>query len=288
MPFPLDVDGCTRTGLLARAADPSAPLLVVLHGAGGTGAGMAALTRLHRRGPAVGVSVAFPDGVGRVWNDHRGAPRLRRREDVDDVAFLQQLVEQLAGPDADPRRVAFAGISNGALMSEHLARHALVPVGTIALVAGAATVRSRSEVPVPRRPCSVLLFAGTADPLVPFAGGPIGFSRLVGGRRSDAVGDLEPAPRGVAVAVESVAADWVVADGLGGVAPASVPVAGAGLPVTHVRWSAPGHRSVDLWRIDGGGHTWPGGTQYLPSRLVGPVAPGLDASGAILTAVRSR
>jgi len=34
-----------------------------------------------------------------------------------------------------------------------------------------------------------------------------------------------------------------------------------------------------------GGHTWPGGLQYLPPRLVGAVAGRLDATGLILESV---
>jgi polyhydroxybutyrate depolymerase len=39
---------------------------------------------------------------------------------------------------------------------------------------------------------------------------------------------------------------------------------------------------VALYRIDGGGHTWPGGAPYLPERFIGPVARSLDASGTLL------
>jgi poly(3-hydroxybutyrate) depolymerase len=37
----------------------------------------------------------------------------------------------------------------------------------------------------------------------------------------------------------------------------------------------------------GGGHTWPGGAQYLPHRLLGPVARDLDATGIILDTFRT-
>jgi hypothetical protein len=37
-----------------------------------------------------------------------------------------------------------------------------------------------------------------------------------------------------------------------------------------------------MHRIVGGGHTWPGGPQYAPARLVGPVARHLDATGILL------
>jgi polyhydroxybutyrate depolymerase len=33
--------------------------------------------------------------------------------------------------------------------------------------------------------------------------------------------------------------------------------------------------------IEGGGHTWPGGSRYLPAAIVGPVSQELDASRAL-------
>ena len=40
--------------------------------------------------------------------------------------------------------------------------------------------------------------------------------------------------------------------------------------------------AVVLYTINGGGHTWPGGSQYLPKRIIGPGLPGdLDANAVI-------
>jgi len=65
--------------------------------------------------------------------------------------------------------------------------------------------RQARPVPVPGRDTRFLAFHGTADPLVPYQGGPIGLGRLVGrgGARRPAV-----AGRGVAAPIEEVAADW--------------------------------------------------------------------------------
>lgn len=283
----LDVGGEPRTYSLAPAAQPDAPLLLVLHGAGGTGLGMAALTGLHTRGPAAGFAVVFPDGSGGVWNDQRDAPRLKRREGIDDVAFLEALIARLVSDHvAAPSPVFAAGISNGALMSEHLARHGLIDLAGIALVAGAATVVSRQAVPSPARPTLVVAFAGTADPLVPYAGGPIGpLGRLVQQR-----GERQRASpgRGLAAPAEDVAADWAAANGCAPLPTVETEPAGAdGLVVTKLIWHAPGRPSVVLYRVEGGGHTWPGGAQYLPPRIVGPVASNLDATGVILDAFRA-
>ena len=276
---PIDSGGRARTDSLAAAARPAAPLLLVLHGGGGTGLGMAALTGLWERGPAAGFAAVFPDGFGHVWNDQRNAPRLKRREGIDDVAFLRALVERLAADGvADADAVFGVGISNGSLMSEHLARPSLLPVRGLALVAGPATSATRAASAVPAHPAEVVMFHGTADPIVPYAGGPI---RPLGGLGSR--GDAERrAGRGGVAPVETVAADWATANGC---PPEPVvetlPVSAGDLPVTRFTWTAPGHPAVVLHRIEGGGHTWPGGEQYLPPRLVGTVAR-LDATGIVL------
>jgi polyhydroxybutyrate depolymerase len=51
-----------------------------------------------------------------------------------------------------------------------------------------------------------------------------------------------------------------------------------------VRVSYPACRSsseVVLYRVEGGGHTWPGGVQYLPSFVIGPTSRSVSASEAI-------
>jgi polyhydroxybutyrate depolymerase len=279
----VDVNGVRRTFLTAPANAPGGPLLIVLHGAGGAGLGMAALTGLAVRGPASGFTVVFPDGVGGVWNDNRDAPGLRRREGVDDVEFLRRLVDdQAIAGIVDRNRVFLTGISNGALLAEHVARHNLLPVHGIGLVAGSATVRSREAMPRPRVPTALVAFAGTADPLIPYGGGPIGPLGRVVGRRSQR--QSEPA-RGVAVGIETVAVDWAAVNGLLAMpAVEQVAVPPDDLPVTRLTWQAPSALSVVVHKIDGGGHTWPGAAQYLPARFVCPVARTLDASAIMLAA----
>ncbi len=220
----------------------------------------------------------FPDGVRHVWNDARDAPKLASREGVDDVAFLRALIDELAseqGTSTGP--VYLAGISNGALFAEYVARQALVPVAGLGLVAGTGTVTSRQTLSVPRQPARVVAFAGTADPLVPYGGGPI---RLMGrlAQRRGAAG------RGLAAPAEEVAADWAAANGCPSEANLERVSIPGGIPVTRLSWRAPGRPAVELYRIEGGGHTWPGGAQYLPERFVGPVAKGLNATGLVVEA----
>ena len=273
----IDVGGAARRYHLAPPppGDPSrAPILVVLHGAGGQGPGMAAMTQLDRRGPAAGFVTVFTDGVGRVWNDTRGSAALARRAHVDDVGFLQALVAGLAAAGrgrAD--RVFLAGMSNGALMAEHVARHGLLSVAGLALVAGPGTQSSRSAHPRPAQACAVVVFAGTADPLIPYGGGAIGPLGRVALRRDAGAG-----ARGQAVAAEDATAEWAAANRITA-APVSEDLAmpAGALPVRRTTWAAPGRPPAVLYRIDGGGHTWPG-HDALPEWWLGATTESIDAT----------
>ena len=279
------IGGFVRTFAMVPAAT-RAPLVVVLHGAGGTGLGMAALTGLGHRAAQAGVAAVFPDGWGNVWNDGRAAPRLRRRQGVDDVVFIRSLVELLVNEGvAEPERVFAVGMSNGAFLAEHLARHALVPLAGTVLVAGGAARGSRDAMPMPARPASVLAFHGTADPLVPYAGGPIGPLGQLVNRRSARRGGSPG--RGLATPIMTVAADWAAAGGAFG-PPMTEHLASppGDLALSRLHWPS-ARPPVVVYRVEGGGHTWPGGAPYLPARIVGPVARFLDATGILLDFVRN-
>jgi polyhydroxybutyrate depolymerase len=89
-------------------------------------------------------------------------------------------------------------------------------------------------------------------------------------------------------AVETVAGDWAAGNGIGGEpAVEQLPGAAGDPPVTRLTWAAPGCPPVVLYRIEGGGHGWPGGPQFLPARVVGPIPRHLDATGILLDMVRA-
>jgi polyhydroxybutyrate depolymerase len=278
----LVVAGVERGYWLARAAAARGPLLMVLHGSGTSGREVAtAFSGLASRGPAAGVTVVFPDGWGGVWHIARppaGEPAL------DDAAFLAELAGKLAGPEVP---LVLAGISNGGGFAEHVARYGLLPVAGLFLVAGTLREFSRAGCPVPRQQAAVTIMAGTADPMAPYYGGPLA-SRGVAGRvlrrRARRHGD-RPAERRM-IAVETVARDWAVGNGIGGEpAAAELPGTAGDPPVTRLTWAAPGCPPVVLYRIEGGGHGWPGGPQFLPSRMIGSVPRHLDATAILLDQV---
>jgi len=163
----LDVAGVRRGYWLARGPGGSpGTLLVVLHGSGTSGKDVAAtFTGLAARGPAAGVTTVFPDGWDGVWHIARppaGEPGL------DDAAFLRALVGESGATS-----VFLAGISNGAGFAEHAARHGLLPLAGLFLVAGTIREFSLDAKPVPRQRTAVTIMSGTGDRAVNYDGGPL-------------------------------------------------------------------------------------------------------------------
>jgi len=272
----LEHQGRTRTWHLyvPPGHDPSkpAPLVLALHGGGGTGERFDRSTNgsVTREAERRGWLVVFPDGVDKGWNDGREIHTRRDvgRKDVDDVGFLAKLVERLVGSHGvDPARVYAMGISNGGFMSFRLGVDLAEKIAAIAPVTANMTPFLAGRKPA--RPMPVLVLNGTADPLVPYDGGHV---RVLG------------QDRGAVLSTEASIRWWVERNGC----PSTF--TRAWLPdrardgtrvevVTHADCAA--GTEVVLYRIVGGGHTWPGGQQYLPRLLVGRVCRDIDGTRTI-------
>ena len=258
---------------------------------------MAWFTGLAGRGPAAGITTVFPDGWKGAWHPARPPAR---QPDLDDALFLAELARHLEGLGAARSWPVFlAGISQGARYAEHVARNGLLPVTGLFLVAGTALQSSRRMAPVPQLRASVVLVMGTGDPTSPYAGGRLtrrGISGRILKRRAVSHGELPG--EDIVAGAEAVVADWAMANGItasgitgnaitgtGGIARPSIeelPMAPGDLPVTRKTWTRPGCHPSTLYRIDGGGHGWPGGPQFMPARAIGPITKHLDATGLLL------
>lgn len=112
--------------IVPDSAGPGAPLVLALHGGGGRGDRLDRAMRsgLSRGAARRGWVLAMPDGIEKGWNDGRKltTDKDKRRAKVDDVGFLEHLVDQLAADGTiDPERVFVIGISNGGFMAYRLA-----------------------------------------------------------------------------------------------------------------------------------------------------------------------
>jgi polyhydroxybutyrate depolymerase len=171
-PERLDFGGLVRTyGVHVPAGlDHPVGLVVNLHGAGATGADQERDTNYDAVADAHGFIVAYPDGIDFSWADGRG-PSQPDRQGIDDVGFITALAGKLVADfGIDPGHVFATGMSAGAFMVNRLACERADVFAAIAPVAGTLGVNVGC---VPSRPVAVLETHGTADPVVPFSGGPM-------------------------------------------------------------------------------------------------------------------
>ena len=250
---------------------PSAPLqglpaVFALHGGGGKGLQLRAhiSERFDRLAEREGFLVVYPDGVDKSWNDGRDNDRPAARQHVDDVGFLGALADRLVKErGADPRRLYAVGISNGGFMSHALACRDAARWAAVAPVAASLPLEAESPCR-PARPVPVLMVNGTEDGLI---GWDLNEVRLLWKR----MGRKRTVP-------ETVSA-WTVLDGCKG-EPAREDLPDAD-PKDGTRWSLSAWRDcaagseVLLYKVDGGGHTWPRAGIYLP-RVVGRTSQDVD------------
>jgi polyhydroxybutyrate depolymerase len=238
-PGTLTSGGLERQYLLhvptSYTGDDATPLVVNLHGHGSNAGEQAIYSGLLVKAEEKGFIVVTPQGTGaephfNFTTVEAGAP--------NDVAFISDLLDTLESElCVDPSRVYAAGISNGAAMSVTLACLLSNRIAAIAPVAGLFFFPGCPSI----RPVSVIAFHGTDDKLVPFEGGP--------------VGDLQAPP------VEDSLQQWAEHDECTS-GPQDERVS------DHVRLRryddcAEG-ATVELYAVEGGGHTWPGATIDVP------------------------
>jgi polyhydroxybutyrate depolymerase len=237
--------------LPARPPAGAYPLVIALHGAFGSGAHLEQKIGLDAIADREGFAVVYPDGIHGRWND--GRPD---EGEVDDVGFIRSLIDRLATSyPIDRGRIYALGMSNGGMLAYRLGCELSDKLVAIASVAGelpAAIARSCH----PARAISVLAIHGTADQLVPFEGGQ------VIGSRNGRVGRPRGAVIGALRSVELFAANARCGPPTITVEPDRDPADGTTVKAIAFAGCADG-ASVEILVIDGGGHTWPGGTGEL-------------------------
>jgi len=253
------------------------PLVIALHGRGVDGEGMIIVTRkgFDRLAERDMFIVLYPDGIELNWNDGRRdeeADDRAHRDNIDDVGFIGSLIDKIVREyNADPQRVYVTGISNGAILSYRLACELSHKIAAIAPVDGNIPLLFIDDCS-PSRHVPVLAINNVDDPVVPFEGGEI-------------YGHFGKEMLGRVLSVDQSVGFWVKRNGC-----SPVPVIteepdrdpADGTRVTRkVFVNEDDGTEVILYVVDGGGHTWPGGLQYLPSRFIGKTSRDIDANEVI-------
>ena len=212
--IPAGYDGRTRL-----------PLVLELHGSGGTAAGQARTSGFDQVAAREGFAVASLQAESSRWNVPVNATR------PDDVAYVRDVIDHVSARlCTDPARVYATGFSGGGRMSSLLGCKLNDRIAAIAPVSGL-----RWPAPCAGRPVPVLTFHGLADPQNPYAG-------RVPGRNDEWVESVPEALAG-----------WARHNGCRLNAIEEDPAG----PLSTLRYA--GCRDgaeVRLIRIDGLGHTW--------------------------------
>ncbi len=235
------------------------PLIIALHGRGGTGAEIERLSGLSSLSDEEGFAAVYPDGVEGTWNDGRELDSFpAMRDGIDDVGFIERLVDHLVDRfDVDPGRVYATGISNGGHMSHRLGAELSHRLAAIAPVAASMPrlVHDRAK---PSNPIGVIVFFGDEDPVNWWDGG------------GQAGGASAPVPE--------IMRWWARHNGCS--PEPSVerlpPAVDDGTRIRRETWGGSPNEVV-LYAIEGGGHTWPGGPSPRREHIFGCTTHNLDA-----------
>lgn len=238
------------------------PVLFHLHGGGGTGKGTPGLTyrQFNRIADREGIIVVYPDAIAKNWNDGRTENIKPENVGIDDVGFIVAILDELKGIyNVDTDKVFTTGMSNGGFMSSRL----LCDRADL-FRGGAILTASLSEEYLPKcnpeKAVAVLVMNGTDDPIVPYAGGEI---RLFKRGKS----------RGKIISNDDYLEFWKQQNNCTEQLPVeNVPDRnsndGSTVSIsTYTNCDTGG--ALKFYKIKGGGHTWPGGKQYLGKRWIG-------------------
>ena len=159
------------------SADAPAPLIILLHTYGRTGAVQDEYMGLSGLADEYGFISVAPDGTPsaaqgnpQFWNASAACCNWEGKE-LDDSAYIMGIVDAVkAKYSIDEKRVYVLGHSNGAFMAHRLAHDHSGAIAAIASLAGADQTVAR---PAPPNPVHVLQIHGDADEAIAYAGGEI-------------------------------------------------------------------------------------------------------------------
>jgi polyhydroxybutyrate depolymerase len=212
-----------------RAAAGSLPLVLELHGSGGSPERQMELSQLALLAERRGFLLVAAEAIDRRWNV---PPETTR---ASDVQFVSDLLDAVAREACiDHSRFFATGFSGGGRMVSQLACDLAPRVAAIAAVGG---IRFPEPCASARR-VPILAFHGTADDVNPYAGG----GQPYWGTGVDAAVDGWASHNGCTSRNEETVA-----------------------PVTRIRHGGSGCTDVVLYRIDAFAHTWPSAVSFAPA-----------------------
>ena len=268
------------------------PVVILLHSLDQDAAEMARLTHFNELADRDSIIAVYPNALGGRWNvgggeqrPYRRGPYRRpgvwgpgypptpppergeRREGAprnQDMQFMHRMLDRLASRySVDTRRIYAVGLGEGGFMAIRMGCNMADRIAAVAIVAAA---MPRMLNCVPSRPVSVLFMNGTDDPIVPYDGGRYkdGMLRLLSAE--DSAKEWGRLNRCTEKPTES-----------------KLPAQQEGGKDTKVFLfdGCQENAQVVLYGVKNGGHTWPGGEQYMAEKEIGKTSNALNANETI-------
>jgi polyhydroxybutyrate depolymerase len=235
-------------------------LVIILHGGSGSAERMEKVTKYDALADEKGFIACYPDAFEGNWNDGREVIQSRAsRLNVNDVGFISALIYKLEMAfDLDPGKVYITGVSNGGTMTLRLACELSDKIAAAAAVIANVpeeiygTCKPKQKVPI-------IIMNGTQDPLMPYNGGYVTV-----GRRT----------RGKVKSTDETVKLWIQNNNCDASAPLIEKIhkdINDSVDTEKITYKSKDKDDAEviLYKINNGGHTWPGGPQYLPERIIG-------------------
>jgi polyhydroxybutyrate depolymerase len=253
------------------------PLVIMLHGFGGTGANAVRETGWSAKADAETFIIAYPDATRpdttkpqsfrdnpQAWNSGSEGRFYAEQHNIDDVAFIKSLIDRLkADYNIDTRRIFVTGFSNGASMAIRIGAELSDRIAAVGVGAGTCLTEKVKLT----HGVSLCYITGTADTLNP----------LEGGRMKNALGKEDqknPPKPPVRVSIER----WIAAIGC-----PKTPTQDETKNGVRTRRYGLGRDNSEIVfiTVEGLGHIWAGGVNLLPEFLVGKPTNKLKATDVL-------
>jgi polyhydroxybutyrate depolymerase len=242
----LSHQGVQRAALLHQPAPTvghPAPVLIALHGLGGTGSDFERSSGFDAVADREGFAVVYPDAIDGKWSYGRpiiAAMPMIGDQTVDDLGFLRMVIGELVDRKvADPSRIYVSGVSRGGLMTYTLACALSDRIAAVAPMITGMTDHQIEDCH-PGRPMPLMLIAGTNDNAQIYDGWI-----YAAGRQASVVESLEY---------------WRVLDGCTGQEGEPLPHRNPSdrTRVTVIKWTGcRNDTEILLYKVIGGGHQLP-------------------------------
>ena len=260
-----EYDGITRDYIVFLPQEYNSltefPVILNLHGYGSEAESQMTYSGMNSVADTAGFIAVYPNAVDNVWNSGISDIPIWLAPDVDDVGFISALIDMLDMQfSIDLNRIYSSGMSNGGFMSYKLACELSDRIAAIASVTGTISQETAENCDC-QRTVPILQLHGTADPVVPYYGPVNGW-----------------------YSAQQAVEYWVELNSCSDSQTTPIPNFDPTDGCTVVKYLFPDcddSSEIVFFRINNGGHTWPGATVDINPSLYGNTNHDINANHEI-------